>query len=110
MSYAVHITATAELDLEKAYDHIDNIFKNHQAAESLLDEASKQIGALATMPEKFALVDDPILKSWGIRFTMIKNYHAFYTVSKEKEQVTVLRILYAKRNWIYILKKSSAIV
>lgn len=49
MNYAIRITATAELDLEKAYDHIDIIFKSSQATEAFLDEASKQIVALATI-------------------------------------------------------------
>lgn len=109
MKYTIHITSTAELDLEKAYDYIDLVLKNRQAANALLDEATKQINALATMPKKFSLIDDPVLKAYGIRFTMINNYHAFYIVSPENKHIIIIRILYAKRNWQNILKQELSI-
>ena len=37
-------------------------------------------GSLADLPQKFRLVDDPVLASWGIRFVRINNYLAFYTI------------------------------
>ena len=105
MSYEIHITHAAERDLNSATDNIEFVLLNPQAADDLLDEAEKKIGELSTFPEKFALVDDPVLKAWGIRFTLVKNYIAFYVISEDNHTIYVMRFLYGKRDWITILKQ-----
>ena len=103
MSYSIHITATAERDILRAADYIEFTLKNPTAAEHLLDAATKQINSLSDMPEKYYLVDDPVL---AIRFIIINNYIAFYTIDKEKQTVIVVRFLYQKSNWNSILRQS----
>lgn len=73
MSYQVHITSTAEHDIMRAADYIEFTLKNPDAADNLLDAATEQISSLADLPQKFRLVDDPVLASWGIRFVIINN-------------------------------------
>lgn len=85
MSYNIYITATAERDILHAVDYIEFSLKNPAAAEHLLDAAAEQINSLADMPEKFRLVDNPVLASWEIRFIMVNNYLPFYTIDKEKQ-------------------------
>ena len=105
MKYDIHITRATEKDLSNAADYIEFVLLNPQAADDLLDEAESKIGELSTFPEKFALVDDPVLKAWGIRFTLVKNYIAFYVISEENHTVYIVRFLYGKRDWITILKQ-----
>ena len=105
MNYDIRITRAAEKDLNSAVDYIEFVLLNPQAADALLDEAESKIGELSVFPEKFGLVDDPVLKDWGIRFTLVKNYIAFYVVSEENRTVYIVRFLYGKRNWISILKQ-----
>ena len=105
MTYDIHITYAAEKDLNSAVDYIEYILLNPQAADDLLDEAESKLGELSTFPKKFALVDGPVLKAWGIRFTIIKNYIAFYLISEENHTIYVVRFLYEKRDWITILKQ-----
>ena len=90
----------------RAADYIEFTLKNPTAAEHLLDAATKQINSLSDMPEKYYLVDDPVLASWEIRFIIINNYLAFYTIDKEKQTVIVVRFLYQKSNWNSILRQS----
>lgn len=71
--YSVHITAAAERDMAQALDHIEFVLKNQDASNNLLNEAESKINSLSSFPEKFPLVDDPLLASWGIRFIQIKN-------------------------------------
>ena len=104
MSYGIHITRAAERDLNSAVDYIEFVLFNPQAADALLDEAEMKIGELSIFPERFSLVDDPVLKAWGIRFTLVKNYIAFYVVSEENRTIYIVRFLYGKRDWITILK------
>ena len=103
MSYSIHITATAERDILRAADYIEFNLKTPTAADHLLDAATEQINALSDMTEKYRLVDDPVLASWKIRFIIVNNYLAFYTIDKEKQTVIVVRFLYQKSNWNSIL-------
>ncbi len=91
--------------MNSAADCIEFVLLNPQAADDLLDEAEKKIGKISTFPEKFALVDDPVLKAWGIRFTPVKSYIAFYVISEDNHTIYVVRFLYGKRDWITILKQ-----
>ena len=103
MKYRIHITSRAERDLNEAADYIEFTLLNPQAADSLLCRAEEEINALAFMPEKFKIVDDPVLASWGIRMITVNNYLAFYIVDDETKTVHIIRFLYGKRDWISIL-------
>ena len=87
-----------------ASDHITFVLKNPKAADDLFDEAELKLNALSSFPNNFPLVDDPLLASWGIRFTQVKHYLAFYVISEKDHKVTVIRFLYEKSNWSFILK------
>lgn len=63
MSDNIHITAAAERDMINASDHIEFVLKNPKAADDLLDEAELKINLLSDFPEKFKLIDDPVLAS-----------------------------------------------
>lgn len=104
--YKVVITNPAEEDLRKAISYIANDLKNIVAAKNLLDEVERTINSLSEMPNRFHIVDDELLASQGIRMVQIKNYLAFYVVREEAKSVTVLRFLYARRDWMNILKKN----
>ena len=110
MSYSIHITATAERDIMRAADYIEFTLKNPTAADHLLDAVTEQINSLTHMPEKLSLVDDTVLASWGIRFIIVNNYLAFYTIDKEKQQVIVVRFLYQKSNWNAILRQGFSLI
>ena len=45
----------------RAADYIEFTLKNPDAADNLLDAATGQISSLADLPQKFRLVDDPVL-------------------------------------------------
>lgn len=110
MSYNIHITTTAERDMIHASDHIEFVLKNPKAADDLLNAAELQINALSDFPEKFKVVDDPVLASWGIRFVVVKGYLAFYVISEEIKQITVVRFLFQKSNWTAILRQGFSLV
>ena len=102
MSYHLHITNVAARDISQAADYIEFVLKNPKAADDLLEETDQKINALLPFPQEHPIVEDKLLAAWGIRFTQIKNYLAFYVI--EENQVTVIRFLYAKSDWISILK------
>lgn len=110
MNYNIHITAAAERDLAGASDYIEFVLKNPKAADDLLNEAEKQISSLSEYPERYKLVDDPVLASWGIRFVIVNGYLAFYTISEETQRVIIVRFLFQKSNWSTILQNGISLV
>ena len=86
MNYEVHFTRAAENDLNEAADYIEFVLLNPQAADDLLDTVEETLPTLAQYAQRYALVDDPVLRAWGIRFVQIKNYLSFYTISEEEQK------------------------
>ena len=105
MSYQLHITSVAERDIMQALDYIEFTLKNPAAAEHLLNDITQQINSLSDFPQKFHLIEDPILAGWGIRFVIVNNYLAFYLIDEDKQTVTIVRFLYQKSNWNSILRQ-----
>ena len=110
MSYQLHITSTAEHDIMRAVDYIEFTLKYPDATNNLLDIATEQINSLSDLPQKFQLVDDPVLANWGIRFVIINHYLAFYTIDEEKQIVIIIRFLYQKSNWTSILRQGFPLI
>ncbi len=104
MNYDIYITAAADADLNKAADYIDHILMNPQAADDLLDEAERQIINLSTFPEKYSLVEDPVLNAWGIRLMLVKDYLVFYVISEDEKRVYIVRFLHSRQNWAAVLR------
>ena len=102
--YSVNLTVTAERDISNAVDYIDNVLHNPQAADNLLDGIESAIYSLPVFPEKFPLVQDPVLASRGIRIMSVSNYLILYTIDKSAAVIHVVRFLYGKSNWQNILK------
>ena len=104
MNYSQYITQTAEKDINDAVDYIEFNLKNPQAAAHLLDTFEQKVSSLSHFPKQHPLVEDKLLASWGIRFIQVKHYLAFYVISDESQQISVVRFLYAKSDWISLLK------
>jgi plasmid stabilization system protein ParE len=106
MSYEVFSTRAADRDILKAADYIEFVLHNPQAADSLLDEVDIKFNSLSENPERYAVVSDPVLKSWQIRFIQVRNYLAFYVISECERRVYVVRFLYGRRDWVSILRST----
>ena len=72
MNYNIHITDEADHDMNQAVDYIEFSLQNPVAADALMDAVDLAVSSLAHMPERYRLVDDIVLASWGIRFIRIK--------------------------------------
>ena len=104
MIYDLHITGSAENDINEAADYIEYVLKNPQAADGLLDAVEETLPTLIDKPKRNMIVSDPVLSAWGVRFVQIKNYLAFYIVDDDAAHVIIVRFLYEKRDWIGILR------
>ena len=104
MSYRLHITKSAERDMDDAADYIEFSLMNPIAADHLFDLIEEKLSPLSSNPKMYPVVDEPVFRVWGIRFVVVNNYLAFYTIDESEKIVHIVRFLYGKRNWTHILK------
>ena len=102
--WKVIFTDVAEEDLLGASRYISEILKAPVAAENLLLTAEKEIGNLAEVPLSFPLVRDEYFAAKGVRFLLVKNYLVFYLARESENVVSILRFLYARRDWVSLLE------
>ena len=103
MDYTVEFTQPAEIDLIGIYTYIADTLKAPQAASRIYASIKQEITTLSTNPERHQVIDEPPYESQGIRKLFVENYVAFYVADKEKRSVSILRILYNRREWQSIL-------
>lgn len=101
--YIIEITQKAENDLTEIGRYISKELLEPMIAKILIDRISNEILTLEEMPFRHALVLDRRLSQQGIRKMIIENYTVFYIVDEEKRVVTIVRILYSRREWETLL-------
>lgn len=101
--YNIDITEPAEYDLSQIGKYISEELLEPQLASKVIDKIASTIFSLEEMPSRHALVRDERLAQQGIRKIMMDNYIVFYIISEEIKTVTIIRILYSRRDWINLL-------
>jgi toxin ParE1/3/4 len=67
-------------------------------AEKQYTRIEKAVYTLDQMPERFRRYEKEPWRSRNLRVMPVDNYSVFYTVNNKKRVVTVIRVLYGKRN------------
>jgi len=96
-------TSLAKDDLVCAISYIADMLKAPLAAERLLDDIEKEPAVLAENSYLFPLSHDEYIAHRGIRHAKVKNYMLFYTVNEDARTITIIRMLYARRDWLQLL-------
>ena len=98
VEYSVEITPAATRDIDEAFDYIAFHLENPKAAFDLTDAIYVGIADLSSMPERFPVWKREPMKSKGVRFLAINNFNVFYIVDKHRHRVSVIRVIYNRRN------------
>lgn len=101
--YHIDITELAEKDLFEIGMYISKELLEPEIAKKTVSKIADAIFTLEEMPLRNTVVSDERLASKDIRKIIVENYMIFYIVNYKSKKVTIVRILYAKRNWIDIL-------
>lgn len=101
--YKVFMTQPAANDLQGISDYIANELREPAIAKKLVGKIKEAVMSLAELSTRHALVVDEKLAVQGIRKFMVDNHIVFYVVSEKDATVTVVRILYGRRDWISLL-------
>ena len=101
--YTVVISEIAETDLREIVQYIAFERLEPFNASQLLSRIQEAILELEKMPYRYALVRDERLAFRGIRMLSVDNHIVFYSVSEMNDSVTIVRILYGRREWRQLL-------
>ncbi|NMM65082.1 type II toxin-antitoxin system RelE/ParE family toxin [Clostridium sp. P21] len=102
-TYNIQITEPAEEDLYEIGVYISKELLEPETAKKVISKIAKEINSLADMPLRNALVVDERLAYNGIRKIIVNNYIIFYVVNDESKTVTIIRVLYSRRDWLNLL-------
>jgi len=98
MTYHVEIAQQALLDMRMIYEYIANELMEPVIAEKQYTRIETAVYSLDQMPERFRQYEKEPWRSRNLRVMPVDNYIVFYTVDNEKRLVTVIRIMYSRRN------------
>jgi len=90
--YSVNISAQADKDIRAIYEYIALTLMSPENANAQLSRLEDRINKLDNLPKRF-----PKYKN-EIRFMPVDNYLVFYTVDDVSKNVSILRVMYGKRN------------
>ena len=101
--YSIFITHTATEDLKGIASYIAIELQEPSIAKKLVGNIKEAIMSLEQIPTRYSLLHDVNLAVQGIRKLVVDNYIVFYIVSEKDNGVTIVRILYSRRDWVNLL-------
>ena len=102
--YSYRFTEKAEQDLDEILRYISVDLVNPTAAQNLGRKIFEKIDVVCVFPESGAPVDNEFLADKTIRKLSVDNYVIYYKAHYEEKAISIVRIVYAKRNLDEILK------
>jgi len=103
MEYKVTTSRRAKRNIADIGKYIATQLHAPETAREYLDNFKNQIAELNHMPKRFALVSDERLAKMGLRSAQVKNYSIFYIVEEQTQAVTVISVMYNRRDWVNLL-------
>ena len=98
MIYEVEVSEQADSDLRGIFEYIAFELQLPENVIGQLDRLEEQILSLDTMPERYRKYEKEPWKSRGLRVLPVDNYVVLYIPDHDKKVVTILRVMYARRD------------
>ena len=98
MSYEVLLAPEAMRDLREIYRYIALDLQSAQNAAAQLDRLERRIYALGELPERYRIYDREPWRSRNLRVMPVDSYLVFYIPDSRALTVTVLRVMYGRRD------------
>ena len=102
--YSYRFTEKAEQDFDEILRYISLDLANPAAAQNLGRKLFEQIDMVRAFPDSGAPVDNEFLSDKTVRKLSVDNYIIYYKAHYEEKIISVIRIVYGKRNLDEILK------
>lgn len=98
MKYEVFTTEQAATDLRAIFEYIAYELLAGENAIKQLDRLEEAILSLDEMPERYQLYDKEPWRERNLRIMPVDNYLVFYIPQEEDKTVTVIRVMYGRRD------------
>lgn len=102
--YSYRFTEKAEQDLDEILRYISVDLVNPTAAQNLGRRVFEKIDMVRTFPESGVPIDNEFLADKTVRKLSVDNYVIYYKAHYEEKVISIIRIVYGKRNLDEILK------
>ena len=101
--YSISIGKLAERDMRETVSYIQEVLFQPESAKRIYRAIKEQINSLSTMPERYAVIAEEPYASMGLRKVKAENYLIFYIVNEKEKMVSVVRVLYDRREWHHFI-------
>lgn len=98
MKYEVVTTAQAVADLRAIFEYIAYELLAGENAIKQLDRLEEAILSLDEMPERYHLYDKEPWRERNLRIMPVDNYLVFYIPQDDDKTVTIIRVMYGRRD------------
>lgn len=98
ISYEIIITPRAAADFTELHDYIAGVLCSPETAFAYINALQTELNTLSQMPERIRPIESEPWYSKSIRRILIKNFYAYYLISKDDCCVYVVSIIYSKRD------------
>ena len=105
MAYKAVFTEHASTDLANILSYISLDLSNLSAAKDLYGRIKESIKLISEFPYSCQTYQSTFVQTNKIRYKPINNYLLFYVVDEETKTISIIRILYSKRNIEDLFKK-----
>ena len=105
--YKVLLAPGAKQELRTAIAYIKRTLRNPPAAAHLADEAKTTLRNLRSMPERYPLCEDPVLRLQGYRHAPVTKYLFIFRITKNPNQVRVVHFFHETQNYLVTLQTES---
>ncbi len=102
--YSYRFTEKAEQDFDEILRYISIDLVNPTAAQNLGRKIFEKIDMVRVFPDSGAPVDNEFLADKTIRKLSVDNYVVYYKVHYDEKVISIIRIIFGKRNLEEILK------
>ena len=102
--YSYRFTKKAEQDLDEILNYISVDLVNPAAAQNLGRKIFEKIDMIRMFSASGAPVDNEFLADKTVRKLSVDNYVIYYKTYYEEKVISIIRIVYGKRNLDEILK------
>ena len=99
------ITDTAKEELYGIFDYITYKLSNHSSAIALYERIISSINLICSFPESCPIAESDKAKENQIRKLLVDSYVVLYKYSKESSTITIIRVIYAKRDLNELLRE-----
>ena len=98
IKYDVFVSPEADKDIDDIFNYIAQNLGAPMSAARITDDIYQRIFSLSVFPEGYAMAECSNLEGREIRKVTSHRYIIFYVVDKKNKTVSVLRVLYSRRN------------